>query len=111
MATKYLSEKTVTLTGTTTPEIDLGESGLLEGIQMPSSWTAADIKFTVSSTSGGTFQALYDAEGTEQTVTTAASRYVALNAAITAGMRYIKVISSASQASARTLILHIKYEV
>jgi hypothetical protein len=56
--------------------IDLG-GHVLVAIQMPSTWTAADLTFQVS-LDGVTFNNLYDDEGNEVKLTVAASRVVAI---------------------------------
>lgn len=101
-----------------TPEIDLfdttGELGRLEIIQMPSSWTTADLTFQIGDGSGGVFNNQYDDEGTEATIVAAASRAIDINSDITKGMRFIKIRSGTSgspvnQAADRTLKLHILF--
>lgn len=64
----------------------------ITGFQMPTGWTAAAITLLASVDEDGPFQPVYDADGTELTVTTAASRFVALDPA---GLRfrYVKLRS------------------
>lgn len=68
----------------------------LVGIVMPATWTAANLTFQVSDDAGTTYNNLYDDLGTEVTVTAAASRYIALDPAVFAGINYLKVRSGTS---------------
>ncbi len=79
-------------------------------ISMPAAWTAANLTFQASDSLTGTFQNLYDAAGTEVTVTTAAGREIRLDPTHFAGVGYIKVRSGTSavpvnQGAARTVTL------
>jgi hypothetical protein len=72
-----------------------GSRGTLVGIQMPSAWTAASLTFQASN-DGTTFTNLYDAAGNEVSVTTDASRWIALDPADFAGITHLKVRSGTS---------------
>jgi hypothetical protein len=48
---------------------------------MPTSWTAADLTFQGAEKQDGTFQNIYDSDGTEVTVSAAASRAISLTPA------------------------------
>lgn len=75
--------------------IDLG-STILFAIQIPSSWTTANITFQASA-DGVTYANLYDSTGTEVTVTAAASEFIVFSApAPWMGIRFIKVRSGTS---------------
>ena len=83
---------TVAVDSSVAAAIDVGDGGLV-AIQMPSAWTAASLTFQASADLNGTYYDVYDITGTELAITTAASRYVALNASTFAGLRYIKIRS------------------
>jgi hypothetical protein len=67
----------------------------------PTALTGTEFKFQ-SSTDGNNFFALYNGS-TEYAVTVAASRYIALNTEVMAGVRHLKVVSGSSEAAARTI--------
>ena len=79
------------------------------GIQMPGTWTAADIEFTCSEVSGGTFNDVYDAAGTQVAIVTAAARYIDLTGSgnQVCGCSFLKAKSSNAQASARVVVLQL----
>ena len=79
---------------------------------MPSAWTAASITFQASH-NNSTWGNIYDKDGTEYTLTTAASRYVLLNPADFASVRGLKVrsgtaASAVNQEAARTITLVLR---
>lgn len=96
-------------------EVDL-EGYLLAGIIIPGAWTAANLTFQVSPTSGGTYVDLYDDAGNEVTVTVGgASRGIGVDllAGVLAQWRFIKLRSGTTgtpvnQAAERTLTLVLK---
>lgn len=84
-------------------------------IIMPSSWTAANLTFKVSSTLTGTYNDLYDDAGTELTALAAASRVISIDAGsgVMGPVRYLQIRSGTSgtpvvQTAARTLTLLLK---
>lgn len=74
--------------------VDIGGT-TLAGIVMPAAWDAANLTFQASH-DGTSFNNLYDALGGEKTVTAAASRFIALDPADFAGVRYLKLRSGTS---------------
>lgn len=71
--------------------------GRLVGIQMPSSWTTANLTFQVATDgSGGTYQNAEDDAGNELTVTAAASLYLELDPKLFKGVTHVKVRSGTS---------------
>lgn len=54
---------------------------LVTGLNMPASWTAADLTFTGSDQPSGTFNAIYDSDGNELTVSASSGRAIALTPA------------------------------
>lgn len=93
-------------------EVELG--GRVVGIITPGAWTAADLTFQASDTSGGTFNDVYiSTADTEYTVQAGASRHITIPATDLAGMRFLKVRSGTSgtpvnQAAARTIKLVVQ---
>jgi len=78
-------------------------------IQMPTAFTGTQLTFQVSH-DNSTFQNLYDAAGSEVTVTVAASRNVPLPSPLQAGWRYLKIRSGTAatptaEGGARTITL------
>lgn len=85
------------------------ETGRLFALQMPASWTTANLTFQASH-DGTTYADMYDEEGTEVTVTAAASRVIVLEPARWLGIRCLKVRSGTSgspvnQGAAREITL------
>lgn len=81
-------------------------------LQMPSSWTTANLTFQ-GSADGTTYYSAYDYNGSEITVVAAASEYIVLNPQIFAGFKYLKVRSGTAgtpvnQAAAREILLVMK---
>ena len=82
------------------------------GIFMPAAWTSAAITVQVSQ-DASTWNDVYDRFGTEYSVTTAASRYIALSPTDIGPARYIRLRSgtasaAVSQAAARDITLALK---
>lgn len=78
---------------------------------MPSSWTAADLTFQVSTDNGTTYQNVYEEDGSEYVVTADASRFIAITGL--PRVDAIKVRSGTSgtavaQGAARTLTLFVE---
>lgn len=72
--------------------IYLGDK-VIQAVQMPSAWTAASLTFQ-SSADGATYNDVYDSQGNEWTVTTAASRYIPLeDLAFTKSFLYLRIRS------------------
>ncbi len=85
--------------------------GLVSIVEMPSAWDAANLTFQTSG-DGSTFMNLYDENGTEVTVTAAASRRIRLEPSQWAAISEIKVRSgtaavAVNQTAERTLYLEI----
>lgn len=97
MSTSYFSV-TISDSASLSDSIDLNEH-MLVGIEVPSSWTTANITFQVAnvgvSGAEGTFYDLYDQNGNEVTVTVAGtgSKAFTLVPANFAGFRFLKVRS------------------
>lgn len=67
----------------------------LFALQMPGSWTAADLTFE-GSYDGTTYAAVYDESGAEVTVDAAASRFIILDPAKFLGLQRLKIRSGTS---------------
>jgi hypothetical protein len=67
-------------------------------IVMPAAWTAANLTFQASH-DNATFNNLYDEAGNEYTVTASTSRFIKVDPAVFAGIRYIKIRSGTSAAA------------
>lgn len=88
--------------GTTTPEVDL--LGLtLRGVYTPTALTGTAFTFLASQTSGGTFVAVRNEDGSAYTLTVAASRYTRVNPQVFEGLRFLKIVSGSAEGAARTL--------
>lgn len=80
-------------------------------IQLPAAWTPANVTFQASH-DDMTFADVYEVNG-EVTYPAAAGRYLALDVATFAGMRFLKVRSGTAatpvnQAAARTLVVILR---
>lgn len=96
----------ISASGTTSTAAAVKPGEALVGIMMPSGWTTADITFTTSYDEGTTFQAWNDADGNAVTVTSpAASKNISLSYVGGLGFDQIKLVSSATQTSERTIYL------
>jgi hypothetical protein len=84
----------------------------LIGIDMPASWTAANLTLQAS-VDNSTWDNVFDQTGTEVTITAAASRFILLNPADFVSVRYLRVRSGTSgtpvnQGGARTITLIVR---
>lgn len=91
--------------------VDVGDGGMV-ALQMPSSWTTANLTFQAS-IDNSTFNNVYDGSGTELEITAAASRYIVLPPTTFAGMRWVKIRSGTSgsavaQGGARTIKIAVR---
>jgi hypothetical protein len=97
------STVTIESSGTTSSARDLNGLGNLVALVTPSALTGTSFTFQAS-VDGTTYNNVYN-EGTQYSVTVAASRYVALDPAVFAGAQYVKVVSGSSEAAERTITL------
>lgn len=94
---------TIAAAGTTSNEVELGNSTAV-GLDVPTIDTG-NLTFTVARVPGGTFQALKDMAGNTVTVVAGTgAAYFALDPALFAGVRALKIVA-ATQASAREIIV------
>lgn len=82
---------------------DLGGRTLV-GVTIPAGLEGTTLTFTVATALGGTYNTLQTAAGA-YSITVAASRYVALDPNVFAGVRFVKPVLGA-QTGAITLTLH-----
>jgi hypothetical protein len=92
---------TIASSGTVSTAITIEGGRTVLALRTPATLTGTEFKFQ-SSTDGDNFFALYNGS-TEYAVTVAASRYIALNTEVMAGVRHLKVVSGSSEAAARTI--------
>lgn len=110
MAERYsVVELTIANGASLSEEISTGDL-LVCGIVMPSAWTAASITLQAARVKGGTLNDVYDKNGTEVAITTAAGRHVVLDPTLLAGCQFLKLRSGTAatpvnQGAARTLYL------
>lgn len=88
------------------------EAKTLIAIDMPSSWTTANLTLQAS-IDNSTWDNVFDSTGTEVTISAAASRFILLNPADYVSVRYLKVRSGTSgtpvnQGGARTITLVVR---
>jgi hypothetical protein len=95
------STLTIAASGTESGSLDLYGTTLV-GLYMPAAWSVADLSFKASS-DNTTFYDVYRDSGSSASITTAASRYVALDPADFAGVRFLKLVSSATQSASRVI--------
>lgn len=102
-----VNTETVTIAGsaTTSGELDL-TSKTLCGVTLDSGFDGTSLGFTVATTSGGTFVTLHDGSA-DVSKTVAASRYIALDPSLFAGVRYMKFVAG-SQTGATTITAHYR---
>ena len=106
----YASLALTTAADGTSESINL--TGLtLSCVQMSTAWTDAKIGFKASVDGSTTFYDVYDTSGNHLTYSTSASRVVAFDPSVFAGIQHLQIVSETSagvavaQAAARTLIL------
>jgi len=109
MITNGLVTATIAESASLSGEINL-KGGRLFAIVMPAAWTTANLTFQAATLQGGTYNDVYDEDGTEVAVTAAASRLIILEPARWLGVRNLKVRSGTTgtpvnQAAARSVIL------
>lgn len=97
--------RTVTITsgGATSGAIYLGDVTLL-GIRLPTTFDGTSLTFTCSDTLAGTYDPLLSDDGTAYTVTTAASKYSAVDYSKFLGVLFLKVVAGTNQATTDTIV-------
>lgn len=102
----YYTTVTIASSGTISGVADLYGYSLL-GIVTPAAMDGT--AFTVqASHDNSTFNVMYDTDGTALSITSAASRYIALAPQDFASVRYLKLVSGTTETSERTITLAIR---
>lgn len=96
----------IAISTTTSAEIATGGMSLV-GIEFPAAFTGTAISFLVATSSGGTFQPMYNSSGLV-TYTVAAARYLSITASDFYGAAFFKIVSNATELAARSLTLSMK---
>lgn len=97
----------VTLVGTSrSAPIRLVDASILR-IYMPAAWDAADIGVEECASPTGTFGPLYDDEGQQYVITTAAGRVVRVDERNFQHARWVRFYSTNSQGAARLLQVQV----
>lgn len=91
----------VTIATTTSTVLDLKANGFV-GFITPAALTGTAFTFE-GSIDNSTFTALYNADNSAFSITVSASRYYCLNPADFLGMRYVRLVSNATEGAARTV--------
>lgn len=81
--------------------VDLGDNTLV-GLQL-GTMTGTAITFQASTSLTGTYVAVKGSDGASISYTTASDTYVAIQPAILAGVRFIKLVSNGAEGSTRTI--------
>lgn len=92
---------TIDSSGTVSNAVDLGDRTLV-GLQLPT-MTGTAITFQASTSLDGTYVAVKGSDGASISYTTASSTYVAIQPAVLAGIRFIKIVSGSAEGAARTV--------
>lgn len=95
---------TIASGGTVSSEADLVGLSVC-GIVMPATFTGTVVTFQTSTSSGGTFQGLYDYTNTAVGATVTQGRNYSLNPANFAAWRYVKAVSGSAEGGDRIVTL------
>lgn len=102
-----LCETTVTIasSGTTSDEADLGGTTLC-GLRMPAAFTGTSVRFQRGDAIDGTFRTIYGEDGvTPASADITAGGDIPLDYGLFYGVRFLKVVSSNTEAAARDIVL------
>lgn len=101
----YYQTAVIASSGTASGAIDLGDDDLV-AIITPAAITGTAISITASTSLAGTYVTVQDGDGADLSLAVAASKYIPINnLALTAGLRFIKLVSNASEDAERTITL------
>jgi len=100
----YLSVAISTAANGKSAAVDLGGHTLCSVSMSTAGWTNATLTFE-GSVDGTKFGPVYGSTGNQITLTTTASRHVAVNPDNFRGLRHLKLVSSVAQSTDRTLLL------
>lgn len=103
----FAESVTIASSGTTSNAIDIAENGWqLAGFIIPAAFTGTSISIQTSDTLTGTYVTVQDGAGADLTFAVTASRFIPIpNLSLTAGLRFIKLVSNASESSSRVIVL------
>lgn len=93
-----------------TAEIDL-EGFTLVAIVIPEAWTSSNLSLEAASATGGTFYPVHDSGGSAVSLTVGTGNKIVVptyDQDIFGALRFIRLVATANQASARTLTLILK---
>lgn len=100
-----IQRQTLTIAnGQTTTTAFTASNFVAFGLQMPAAFTGTTITFTVSADDDTTYQALYDVNNVQVSMTVAASRSYDLPAEL-ASWDHFKIVSGSAEGAARSLIV------
>lgn len=106
------SVRTVTIAnGATTSEEIPTRGRMVTGFRIPAAFTGSTVTFLGSETSGGTFAAIYDSDGTQVSVAVAVDRFFGLSgseADAVSAAPFIKLKSGSSELGARSIPVVLK---
>ncbi len=94
---------TIASSGTTTAAVDLKNKVLL-GYQLPGTMTSTSMTYHASSTVGGTYTVMRKA-GADFADPILASKWVVLDPADFAGVRFLKLVAGSAEGAERSIIL------
>ena len=104
--------KTATILGGGEYSTEIDLEGFKEmAIAMPASWKTATLSVLAASATGGTFNPVYDSDGTKLTLSVDANRVISLTAAeasLLKALRFIKFQASVTQPATRVLTILLK---
>jgi hypothetical protein len=102
----YYTTVTIATSGTVSTAVDLYGYSLL-GIITPAAMTGTALTVQASH-DGSTFNVMYDTDGSALSITSAASRFIALAPQDFASVRHLKLVSGSTEAAERTITLAIR---
>lgn len=93
---------TIASSGTVSSALDLKENTLV-GLLMPSAFTGTTLTFQAATSAGGTYREVVGTDGNAISFTVAAAKYVVIQPAVLAGVRFLKIVSGSAEGAARTV--------
>jgi hypothetical protein len=97
------SKVTIASSGTVSSSLTLEGGRTVFALRTPTALTGTTFTFQASDDANN-FYDLYNGS-TQYSVTVAASRFIALNTEVMAGVRYLKVVSNSAEAASRDIIV------
>lgn len=108
--TKVSMSRSLTIpeSGTTSDAIFLGKLDLV-GFRMPASFTGTFISLASGDSLDGDYQIVQDGEGADYTIPVTPGKTISIsNLALVANIQFLKLVSNASEASAREITLALR---